>query len=104
MKKHIDKSCLQGNNVITLIKHFIKHKMKQYKKGGNNYVTAGNDKSRRNYFQRGSGSGGQMLFLSSEIPLLLIPHRDYTFHDDMDSNVHNIPAALSSLSVQHETL
>ena len=46
----------------------------------------------------------QMLFLSSEIPLLLIPHRDYTFHDDMDSNVHNIPAALSSLSVQHETL
>ena len=58
MKKHIDKSCLQGNNVITLIKHFIKHKMKQYKKGGNNYVTAGNDKSRRNYFQRVSGSGG----------------------------------------------
>ena len=32
MKKHIDKSCLQGNNVITLIKHFIKHKIKQYKK------------------------------------------------------------------------
>ena len=31
MKKHIDKSCLQGNNVITLIKHFIKHKIKQYK-------------------------------------------------------------------------
>ena len=24
MKKHIDKSCLQGNNVITLIKHLIK--------------------------------------------------------------------------------
>ena len=32
MKKHIDKSCLHGNNVITLIKHFIKHKIKQYKK------------------------------------------------------------------------
>ena len=32
MKKHIDKSCLQGNNVITLIKHFIKHNIKQYKK------------------------------------------------------------------------
>ena len=32
MKKHIDKSCLQGNNVITLIKRFIKHKIKQYKK------------------------------------------------------------------------
>ena len=28
MKKYIDKSCLQGNNVITLIKHFIKHKIK----------------------------------------------------------------------------
>ena len=55
MKKYIDKSCLQDNNVITLIKHFIK----QYKKGGNNYVTAGNDKSRRNYFQRSSGSGGE---------------------------------------------
>lgn len=50
MKKPIDKLCLQGNNVITLIKHFIKHKTKQNKKGGNNYVTAGNDKSRRNYF------------------------------------------------------
>ena len=50
MKKHIDKLCLHCNNVITLIKHFIKHKIKQYKKGGNNYVTAGNDKSRRNYF------------------------------------------------------
>ena len=50
MKKHIDKLCLQGNNVITLIKQFIKHKIKQHKKGGNNYVTAGNDKSRRNYF------------------------------------------------------
>ena len=46
MKKHIDKLCLQGNNVITLIKQFIKHKIKQHKKGGNNYVTAGNDKSR----------------------------------------------------------
>ena len=57
MKKYIDKSCLQDNNVITLIKHFIKHEIKQYKKGGNNYVTAGNDKSRRNYFQRSSGSG-----------------------------------------------
>ena len=49
MKKYIDKSCLQDNNVITLIKHFIKHEIKQCKKGGNNYVTAGNDKSRRNY-------------------------------------------------------
>lgn len=29
MKKHIDKSCLQGNNVITLIKHFIKDKTKE---------------------------------------------------------------------------
>ena len=38
MKKHIDKLCLQGNNVITLIKQFIKHKIKQHKKGGNNYV------------------------------------------------------------------
>ena len=51
MKKHIDKLCLQGNNIITLIKQFIKHKIKQHKKGGNNYVTAGNDKSGRNYFQ-----------------------------------------------------
>ena len=59
MKKPIDKLCLQGNNVITLIKRFVKHKIKQNKKGGNNYVTAGNDKSRRNYFQRGSGSGGK---------------------------------------------
>lgn len=50
MKKHIDKLCLQDNNVITLIKQFIKDKIKQYKKGGNNYVTAGNDKSGRNYF------------------------------------------------------
>ena len=50
MKKPIDKLCLQGNNAITLIKHFTKHKIKQNKKGGNNYVTAGNDKSRRNYF------------------------------------------------------
>ena len=50
MKKHIDKLFLQDNNVITLIKHFIKDKTKQYGKGGNNYVTAGNDKSRRNYF------------------------------------------------------
>ena len=32
MKKHIDKSCLKGNNAITLIKHFIKHNIKQYKK------------------------------------------------------------------------
>ena len=32
MKKYIDKSCLQGNNVITLIKHFIKQKIKQHKK------------------------------------------------------------------------
>ena len=32
MKKHIDKSCLQGNNVITLIKHFIKYEIKQYTK------------------------------------------------------------------------
>ena len=38
MKKHIDKLCLQGNNIITLIKQFIKHKIKQHKKGGNNYV------------------------------------------------------------------
>ena len=45
----IDKFSDLNNNVITLIKHFIKHKIKQYKKGGNNYVTAGNDKSRRNY-------------------------------------------------------
>ena len=29
MKKHIDKLCLQGNNVITLIKHFIKDKTKE---------------------------------------------------------------------------
>ena len=59
MKKHIDKLCLHCNNVITLIKHFIKHKIKRHEKGGNNYVTTGNDKSRRNYFQRGSGSGGK---------------------------------------------
>ena len=32
MKKHIDKLCLNGNNIITLIKHFIKHKIKQHKK------------------------------------------------------------------------
>ena len=32
MKKHIDKLCLQGNNVITLIKQFIKHKIKQDRK------------------------------------------------------------------------
>lgn len=31
MKKHIDKLCLQGNNVIALIKQFIKDKIKQYK-------------------------------------------------------------------------
>ena len=31
MKKHIDKSCLQDNNVITLIKQFIKDQIKQYK-------------------------------------------------------------------------
>ena len=31
MKKPIDKLCLQGNNVITLIKYFIKHKIKQNK-------------------------------------------------------------------------
>ena len=43
MKKYIDKLCLHGDNIITLIKHFIKHKIKQYKKGGNNYVTAGNE-------------------------------------------------------------
>ena len=59
MKKHIDKLCLQGNNVITLIKQFIKHKIKQRKKGGKNYVTAGNDKTRRDYFQRGTSSGGK---------------------------------------------
>ena len=29
MKKHIDKLCLQGNNVITLIKHLIKDKTKE---------------------------------------------------------------------------
>ena len=29
MKKHIDKSCLYGNNIITLIKHFIKDKIKE---------------------------------------------------------------------------
>ena len=28
MKKHIDKLCLHGDNIITLIKHFIKHKIK----------------------------------------------------------------------------
>ena len=27
-KKHIDKLCLHSNNVITLIKQFIKHKIK----------------------------------------------------------------------------
>ena len=32
MKKHIDKLCLHGNNIITLIKYFIKHKIKQHKK------------------------------------------------------------------------
>ena len=32
MKKHIDKLCLQGNNVVALIKYFIKHKIKQHKK------------------------------------------------------------------------
>ena len=50
MKKHIDKLCLQDNNVITLIKQFIKLNLKQHKKGGTNYVTAGNDKSGRYYF------------------------------------------------------
>ena len=30
MKKHIDKLCLHCNNIITLIKHFIKHKTKQH--------------------------------------------------------------------------
>ena len=45
MKKHIDKLCLQGNNVITLIKQFIKHKIKQHKKGGNNYVNAKKSKT-----------------------------------------------------------
>ena len=29
MKKHIDKLCLHCNNIITLIKHFIKHNIKQ---------------------------------------------------------------------------
>ena len=29
MKKHIDKLCLHCNNVITLIKHFIKDKIKE---------------------------------------------------------------------------
>ena len=32
MKKHIDKLCLRGNNIITLIKRFIKHKIKQCEK------------------------------------------------------------------------
>ena len=32
MKKHIDKLCLHGDNIITLIKHFIKHKIKQHEK------------------------------------------------------------------------
>ena len=31
MKKYIDKSCLQDNNVIALIKQFIKDQIKQYK-------------------------------------------------------------------------
>ena len=48
MKKHIDKLCLQGNNVITLIKQFVKHKIKQHKKGGNNYVTADRKSTRLN--------------------------------------------------------
>ena len=43
MKKHIDKLCLYGNNIITLIKHFIKHKIKQNKdiivKNGKKTVT-----------------------------------------------------------------
>lgn len=29
MKKHIDKLCLQDNNINTLIKRFIKYKIKQ---------------------------------------------------------------------------
>ena len=32
MKKHIDKLCLHGDNIITLIKHFIKYKIKQHEK------------------------------------------------------------------------
>ena len=32
MKKHIDKLCLQGNNVITLIKHFKNIKQNNIKK------------------------------------------------------------------------
>ena len=32
MKKHIDKLCLHCNNIITLIKHFIKHKTKQHER------------------------------------------------------------------------
>ena len=32
MKKHIDKLCLHCNNIITLIKYFIKHKTKQHER------------------------------------------------------------------------
>ena len=49
----IDKSRTMDNNVITLIKYLIKDINKRRK----NDVTAGNDKARRNYFQRGTGSG-----------------------------------------------
>ena len=52
----IDKFSDLNNNVITLIKHLIKDNKKPEaqstfnKQGGKYYVTAGNDKSRRNYF------------------------------------------------------
>jgi len=54
-KNNIDKMMYWDNNVDTLIKQFIK----DIKQGGKAYVTAGNDKTGRNYFQRGSNSGNQ---------------------------------------------
>ena len=56
----IDKFRDLNNNVITLIKYLIKDNKKLEvqstfnKQGGKYYFTAGYDKSRRNYFQRGS--------------------------------------------------
>lgn len=49
MYKSIDKTNEFYNNVITLIKHFIKEEIKEKPKGGNDDVTAGNDKTGRNY-------------------------------------------------------
>ena len=56
---YIDKIEWLYNNVTTLIKYLIKDKIKEKNEGGKQYVTAGNDKTRRDYFQRGTSSGGK---------------------------------------------